>query len=79
MAEPDLGVKPLLTKLREQQPDLGAGTKEVRKALNALKAESEAAKAAAESKAAKAAAERRLPNPPPRPLPMSATRLRPWR
>ena len=46
VAEPDLGFKPLLAKLREQQPDLGAATKEVREALTALKAESEAAKAA---------------------------------
>eukprot|EP00964_Phaeocystis_antarctica_P041931 scaffold24015_cov72-Phaeocystis_antarctica.AAC.2 len=44
------------SKLREQQPDLEAGTKEVREALNAVKAEAEAAKAAAESEA-KAAAE----------------------
>eukprot|EP00964_Phaeocystis_antarctica_P112153 scaffold76360_cov51-Phaeocystis_antarctica.AAC.2 len=43
VAEPDLGFKPLLAKLREQQPDLGAATKEVRVALAALKAESEAA------------------------------------
>ena len=42
-ADPDLGVKPLLAKLREQQPDLEAGSKEVRKALTALKTESEAA------------------------------------
>ena len=43
-----LGLKPLLAKLREQQPDLGAATREVREALIALKAEeSEAAKAAA--------------------------------
>ena len=47
VAEPDLGFKPLLAKLRKQQPDLGAATKEVREALAALKAESEAAKAAA--------------------------------
>ena len=47
VAEPDLGFKPLLAKLREQRPDLGAATKEVREALAALKAESEAAKAAA--------------------------------
>ena len=47
VAEPDLGFKPLLAKLREQQPDLGAATKEVREALKALKAESEAATAAA--------------------------------
>eukprot|EP00964_Phaeocystis_antarctica_P103047 scaffold68349_cov33-Phaeocystis_antarctica.AAC.2 len=47
VAEPHLGFKPLLAKLRAQQPDLGAATKEVREALAALKAESEAAKAAA--------------------------------
>ena len=48
VADPDLGLKPLLAKLREQQPDLGAATREVREALIALKAEeSEAAKAAA--------------------------------
>ena len=46
LADPELGPKPLLAKLREQQPDLGAGNKEVREALTALKAESEAAKAA---------------------------------
>ena len=46
VANPDLGLKPLLAKLREQQPDLGAATREVREALMALKAESEAAKAA---------------------------------
>ena len=48
VAEPDLGFKPLLAKLRAQQPDLGAATKEVREALAALKAESEA-KAAADT------------------------------
>eukprot|EP00964_Phaeocystis_antarctica_P064123 scaffold38549_cov65-Phaeocystis_antarctica.AAC.1 len=47
VADPDLGLKPLLAKLREQQPDLGAATREVREALIALKAESEAAKTAA--------------------------------
>ena len=47
VAEPDLGPKPLLTKLREQQPDLKAAAKEVREALTAVQAESEAAKAAA--------------------------------
>jgi len=47
VAEPDLGFRPLLAKLREQQPDLGAATREVREALKALKAESEAAKATA--------------------------------
>ena len=52
VAEPDLGFKPLLAKLQEQQPDLGAATKEVRVALNALKAEGEAAKAAAAPPAA---------------------------
>ena len=67
VTEPDLGFKPLLAKLRAQQPDLGAATKEVREALNALEAESEAAT--------------RLPRPPPprRPLLMRAARLRTWR
>ena len=49
IADPDLGMKPLLAKLREQQPDLGAGTKEVREALRILKAESEAKESAAPS------------------------------
>ena len=53
VAEPDLGFKPLLAKLREQQPDLGAATKEVREALKVLKAESEATKAAAAPPAAR--------------------------
>ena len=60
VTHPDLGQKPLLAKLREQQPDLGAGTKEVREALAALKAESEvaaAAAAAAATTASPAAAE----------------------
>ena len=39
LAHPELGPKPLLAKLRQQQPDLGAGNKEVREALAALKAE----------------------------------------
>ena len=53
VAEPDLGLKPLLAKLREQRPELGAATKEVREALATLKAESEAAaKAAARAGAA---------------------------
>ena len=47
LADPELGPKPLLAKLREQQPDLGAGNKEVREALAALKAESKAREAAA--------------------------------
>ena len=47
LADPELGPKPLLAKLREQQPDLGAGNKEVREALLALKVESEATEAAA--------------------------------
>eukprot|EP00964_Phaeocystis_antarctica_P157448 scaffold127607_cov66-Phaeocystis_antarctica.AAC.2 len=47
LADSELGTKPLLAKLREQQPDLGAGNKEVREALTALKAESEAKEAAA--------------------------------
>ena len=53
VADPDLGLKPLLAKLREQQPDLGAATREVREALIALKAEeNEAAKADATQPAA---------------------------
>ena len=51
VAEPDLGFKPLLAKLRAQQPDLGAATKEVREALMALKAESKATKASAARRA----------------------------
>ena len=47
VAEPDLGFRALLAKLREQQPDLGAVTKAVREALLTLKAESEVTKAAA--------------------------------
>ena len=39
LAHPELGPKPLLARLREQQPDLAAGNKEVREALAALKAE----------------------------------------
>jgi hypothetical protein len=39
LAHPELGPKPLLAKLRAQQPDLAAGNKEVREALLALKAE----------------------------------------
>jgi tetratricopeptide (TPR) repeat protein len=46
LAHPELGPKPLLAKLREQHPGLGAGNKEVREALTALKAESEATEAA---------------------------------
>ena len=61
VAEPDLGFKPLLAKLRAQQPDLGAATKEVREALQVLKAESEAADAAAA--APPAAVERAAPLP----------------
>jgi len=48
VADLDFSLRPLLAKLREQQPDLGAGTKEVREALAALAAltaETEAAKA----------------------------------
>ena len=55
LAHPELGPKPLLAKLREQHPDLGAGNKEVREALTALKAESEATEAAAAAPPAAAA------------------------
>ena len=56
VTDPGLGPKPLLAKLREQQPDLGAGTKEVREALTALKAAtlSQATEAAAAPPAAAA-------------------------
>ena len=60
LADPDLGLKPLLTKLREQRPELGAATKEVREALATLKAESEAAAKAAA--APSAAVERGAPS-----------------
>ena len=53
LADPELGPKPLLAKLREQLPDLAAGNKEVREALLALKAESEATEAAAMHRAAR--------------------------
>ena len=46
VADPDLGVQPLLARLREQQPGLGAGNKEVREALKALKKAEGEAKAA---------------------------------
>ena len=46
VAYPDLGVKPLLAQLREQHPGLGAGNKEVREALKAVKAVGEAKAAA---------------------------------
>ena len=49
LAHPELGPKPLLAKLREQQPDLAAGNKEVREALAALKAEESKATAAGRS------------------------------
>ena len=55
VADPDLGIRPLLAKLREQQTDLGAGTREVREALIAVKAEGEAAAAAAAAAAVVAA------------------------
>jgi len=54
LAHPELGPKPLLAKLREQHPGLGAGNKEVREALTTLKAESEATEAAAAPPAAAA-------------------------
>jgi len=60
LAHPELGPKPLLAKLRVQQPDLAAGNKEVREALATLKAEeskpTEAAAAAPTAAAAPPAA-----------------------
>ena len=46
LAEPALGVKPLLAKLRAQQPELAVGSKEVRDALSAISAERAADKGA---------------------------------
>ena len=54
LAHPELGPKPLLAKLRQQQPDLAAGNKEVREALAALKAEESKATEAATPPAAAA-------------------------
>ena len=47
MEDPGLGVKPLVAKLRERSPDLGAGAKEVREVLKTLDEERAAAEAAA--------------------------------
>ena len=47
LEEPGLGVKPLVARLREQSPDLGAGAKEVREVLKTLDEERAAAEAAA--------------------------------
>ena len=55
LAHPELGPKPLLAKLREQQPDLAAGNKEVREALAELKAEDNKAPEAAAAPPAAAA------------------------
>jgi hypothetical protein len=71
LANPELGPKPLLAKLREQQPDLAVGNKEVREALAALKAEESKPTEAAAAPAA--AGPPRRPLPPSRPLPRSAT------
>jgi len=62
LAHPELGPKPLLAKLREQQPDLAAGNKEVREALAALKAEE--SKEVREALAALKAEESKDPEPP---------------
>ena len=69
MADPELGLKPLLAKLREQQPELGAATREVREALKVLEAEGEAnattfAAAATAAAAAAAAAATATAAPP---------------
>jgi hypothetical protein len=47
LEDPGLGVKPLVARLREQAPDLGAGAKEVREVLKTLDEERAAAEAAA--------------------------------
>ena len=67
LAHPELGPKPLLSKLRAQQPDLAAGNKEVREALAALKAEeskpTEPAAAASPAAAAPPIVEESRPQP----------------
>ena len=65
LAHPELGPKPLLAKLQQQQPDLAAGNKEVREALATLKAEEELKQRPAAQKAAaeEDGAVRRSPNP----------------
>ena len=78
-ADPDLGVRSLLSKLREQQPDLGAGTREVREALKAVKAESETkatAPTAAPTAATAATAQSAAATPP---AADEGARLCPWR
>ena len=52
LADPELGVEPLLAKLRQQQPELDVDSKQLRNALEALKAESEVSEAAAAPPAA---------------------------
>ena len=61
LAHPELGPKPLLAKLRQQQPDLAAGNKEVREALAALKAPEPAATAPLAAAAPTAAREGAAP------------------
>ena len=55
LADPNLGPKPLLAKLREQQPDLRAGKREVIEAMLALKAESDAKAATSDAAVAASA------------------------
>jgi hypothetical protein len=71
LAHPELGPKPLLAKLREQQPELAAGNKEVREALAALKAEESKAMEAAATPPA-AAAPPAAADPPTAAVPPSA-------
>lgn len=73
-AAPELGLKPLLAKLRELQPGLGVGTKEVRKALAALKAEKEAKAAAAPAAAGRDYLGAVLQQKPPLPMPPRPTK-----
>ena len=78
-ADPELGLKPLLAKLREQQPGLGVGTKEVRKALTALKAENEAKEAAALADNGRDYLGAVLQQKPPLPVPPRTKPLPVWR
>ena len=79
LTDPELGLKPLLAKLREQQPDLGAGAREVREALMALKAEREATEADATAPPAYRPPPPRRPLPTRCPLPTRVACHRTWR
>lgn len=59
VANPSFGVRPLLAKLREQQPELGASRKKVREALGPLESEEEVVVVVAATASAKQRAGRK--------------------